>query len=176
MNSLMVLSAIGEDRVGIVQQLTKVALACECTMVDQRVSVLGGQCAVIIMFQGDWNALTKLEYELPTLAQELNLTTVTQKSPIPEEQSQLLPYAVRLTALDVPGVANKLSEFFAKRDINIEEIYAHSYNAPITDSRLVKIKMQISLSPQVQIHALKDDFKKFCLESNLDARLYPIHY
>lgn len=176
MNSLMVLSAIGEDRIGIVEQLTKVALDCECTMVDQRVSVLGGQCAVIIMFQGDWNALTKLEYELPTLAQKLNLTTVTQKSAIPTVKSQLLPYAVRVTTLDVPGVSNRLCEFFARRNINIEEIYAHSYIAPITSSQLVKIKMQISLSPEVMIHDLKRDFKDFCLEFNLDARLYPIHY
>ncbi|MEM9101452.1 MAG: ACT domain-containing protein [Pseudomonadota bacterium] len=176
MHNYLVVSAIGNDQIGIVEKLANLAAKYNCNIIDSRIAVLGGECTAIFMVGGEWNAITQMETAIPTLAQSLNLTSVAKRTNHISAQPELLPYSVRVIALDVPGVSAKISGFFSGNEINIEEFYSHSYKAPITEAPMVKIRLLLSIHTSCHIAELKERFSLFCEENNLDATLSPIHY
>ena len=64
MTQLIVLSAIGTDRTGVVQDITKVILACGGNIEESRMTTLGAEFAVLMLVSGNWHTLDKLEREL----------------------------------------------------------------------------------------------------------------
>jgi len=57
MENYLVITALGEDNPGIVHKLTETVTNCSCNVVDSRMTVLGGEFAVILMASGKWNHL-----------------------------------------------------------------------------------------------------------------------
>ena len=55
----LVISALGEDQPGIVNRLSKVLLDQGCNIEDSRMTVLGGEFAVMLLVEGKWNTLAK---------------------------------------------------------------------------------------------------------------------
>ena len=74
MKKHLVLSVLGSDRTGIVRELSKSILDAGCNVEDSRMTVLGGEFALIMLVSGSWNAVAKLESLLPKLEQKLTLT------------------------------------------------------------------------------------------------------
>ena len=56
MNTLLVISALGDDRPGIVNDLSTVILEYGCNIADSRMSVLGGEFALILLVAGNWDS------------------------------------------------------------------------------------------------------------------------
>ena len=52
MKNHALLTAFGADRVGIVDDLTSLILEARCNVEESRMSVLGGEFAVILLFSG----------------------------------------------------------------------------------------------------------------------------
>ncbi|HDO34642.1 MAG TPA: glycine cleavage system protein R, partial [Chromatiales bacterium] len=59
MNNLLVVSALGQDRPGIVNELSLAILNCGCNIEDSRMTVLGGEFAVILLVSGNWSTIAK---------------------------------------------------------------------------------------------------------------------
>ena len=76
----LVLSALGEDRPGIVSQLSKVLLEAGCNIEDSRMAVLGGEFAVMLLVEGKWNTLAKVENSLPELGRQLGMTIISKRT------------------------------------------------------------------------------------------------
>ena len=66
-NSHLVISALGRDRSGIVDQLSKGIYELDCNITDSRMTVLGGEFAILLLVEGPWNRLAKLEDQVPEL-------------------------------------------------------------------------------------------------------------
>jgi putative FmdB family regulatory protein len=63
----LVISALGEDHPGIVNHLSKAILEHGCNIEDSRMTVLGGEFAAMLLVEGKWNTLAKIENALPEL-------------------------------------------------------------------------------------------------------------
>ncbi|WP_304439955.1 ACT domain-containing protein, partial [Oleiphilus sp. HI0061] len=63
--NFLVISSIGTDKPGIVNELAKACSTNQCNIIDSRMTVLGGEFAVIMMVSGAWDAIAKLEASLP---------------------------------------------------------------------------------------------------------------
>ncbi|MCB1860587.1 MAG: glycine cleavage system protein R [Chromatiaceae bacterium] len=172
--SYLVLSALGEDRPGIVAQLSKAIFDLECSINDSRMTVLGGEFAVAMMIEGNWNALAKLASNCPSLEQQLGLKIMTKQTKGRKQEAELLPYEVDLVALDHPGIVHHLANFFSRRKINIEELATSSYAAAHTGSAMFSVHIVVSIPADVHIASLREEFMEFCDTMNLDAVLEPI--
>ncbi len=65
MSSYLVVSALGENQKGLVNELASLASSSGCNIVDSRMTLLGNEFAVIMLLKGEWNALAKMEHHLP---------------------------------------------------------------------------------------------------------------
>ena len=171
-DSNLVISAIGTDQPGIVNQLSKLCAECDCNIVDSRMTVLGGEFAVIMLISGNWDSIAKLENALPDLAEQLNLTT-TAKRTGKRQTSEAFSYTVNVVALDNPGIVHEISQFFSARKINIDDLATGTYSAPHTGTQMFNLNMLIQIPSNTHIASLRDEFMDFCDDRNLDAIIEP---
>ncbi|QGU32901.1 glycine cleavage system protein R [Thermochromatium tepidum] len=170
----LVISALGEDHPGIVSQLSKVILDQGCNIEDSRMTVLGGEFAAMLLVEGKWNTLAKIENALPELERQLGMTILCKRTGERATGRNLLPYAVDVVAMDHPGIVNNLASFFAERAINIEDLSTSTYAAAHTGTPMFAVHMTVGIPADLHIAALREDFMDYCDALNLDAVLEPI--
>ncbi|MCW8847023.1 MAG: glycine cleavage system protein R, partial [Gammaproteobacteria bacterium] len=112
MNKLLVISAVGADRPGIVHELTRLILNCGGNIVESRMTGLGSEFAMLLLVSGNWHTPTKLEAELQKLSEVTGLTVNVRSTEQRESSGDQLPYAVDVVCLDQPGIVFNLANFF----------------------------------------------------------------
>jgi glycine cleavage system transcriptional repressor len=173
MKKYFVISALGKDRPGIVNQLSRAILDSGCNIEDSRMTVLGGEFALILMVSGHWGAITRLERQLPAVEQKLELTIQARHTEPRTDVKDMVPYTVDVVSMDHPGIVHDIAEFFASREINIEEMSTWTYPAAHTGAPMFALNMTVSVPSDVHIGRLRDEFTGFCDTLNLDATLEP---
>ena len=170
---LLVITASGEDQVGLVDRFTRRISEAGCNIEESRMTVLGGQFAILMLLSGPWNALSKIEAQADAISAELGLSIIHKRTRGREPTEPLLPYHVEVVALDHPGIVHSLASFFAGRRINIEEMITDTYPAPHTGTAMFSVRMTIGIPADTHIANLRSDFLDYCDDLNLDATLEP---
>lgn len=173
MSSLIVISALGSDRPGIVEALSGAVLARDGNILDSRMTVLGGEFAVLMLVSGEEDALAQLENDRASLEQALNLTITLKRTALPGTRARALPYRVEVVALDHPGIVHDIANFFSTRSINIDDLSTGTYAAPHTGSPMFSLHMTLSVPAEQSVGKLRETFLDFCEQRNLDASMTP---
>ena len=171
---LLVITCVGRDRPGLVDQLTRVILESKGNLVDSRMTVLGEDFAILTLVSGSWDTIAKLEDTLASMAEKDNLTITTRRTEERQAKSDALPYAVDAVCVDSPGIVHNLAEFFANRNINIEELNTNRYAAPHTGTLMFAVHMTIAIPAAMHLNTLREEFFSYCDEINLDAVMEPV--
>ena len=174
MSQLIVLSAICTDRTGVVQDITKVILACGGNIEESRMTTLGAEFAVLMLVSGNWHTLSRLETALDKLTSDDSLTISIRKTGARAISDNRMPYAVDVVSLDQQGIVFNLADFFASRDVEIADVATRSYAAAHTGSPMFSVQMAVNVPSGVSISQLRDDFMELCDRLNLDAILEPV--
>lgn len=174
MSQLIVLSAIGTDRTGVVQDITKVILSCGGNIEESRMTALGSEFAVLMLVSGNWHTLTRLENGLAKLNKNDQLTVSIRKTGERAIKGDRMPYAVDVVSLDQQGIVFNLADFFATRDIEIADVATRRYAAAHTGAPMFAVQMAVNIPAAVQIAQLRDEFLELCDRLNLDAILEPV--
>jgi glycine cleavage system transcriptional repressor len=170
----MVISAVGEDRPGLVESISRAVLESGCSIEDSRMTVLGGSFAIIMLASGNWSTLSRLDTALATLRRQAGLEIITQRTAPRRLPERSMPYGVDVVALDQPGIVHQLAGFFSARSINIQEMSTHAYNAAHTATPMFSAHLTVEIPASEHIATLRDDFLDFCDELNLDGVIEPI--
>jgi glycine cleavage system transcriptional repressor len=172
-SEFLVITANGEDRVGLVERFTNRILDAGANIEASRMAVLGGQFAILMLVSGPWNALSKLEDLMPSIGEQLNLAIVCKRTRERAMTTPMVPYHVEVVAMDHPGIVNKLSSFFARRGINIEELNTSTYPAAHTGTTMFSVQMTVGIPAGTHFSTLRGDFLDYCDDLNLDGTLEP---
>jgi glycine cleavage system transcriptional repressor len=173
-SNYLVITATGEDRVGLVDRLTGRIAESGCNIEESRMAVLGGQFALIMLLSGPWNALSKLETQLESLGSQLGLSIIHRRTQKRELAQPTVPYSVEVVAMDHPGIVRSLAAFFSRNGINIEELQTDTYPAPHTGTPMFSVTMTVGIGANVHIPTLRGDFLDYCDDLNLDATFEPV--
>ena len=173
-NNQLVLSALGSDRPGIIDDLSRAVLDSGCMMLDSRMAVLGGDFALLLQVGGNWNNIAKLENQVGGLESRLGLMISSRRTTDKSAAENMLPYGVDVVALDQPGIVHNLARFFSQRHINIQEMITSSYPAPHSGTMMFSVHMSVEIPAKTQISTLREEFMEFCDDMNLDAVIEPV--
>ena len=174
MSQLIVISAVGKDRTGIVQDLSKVILSCGGNIEESRMTTLGSEFAMLLLVSGNWATLNKLEQGLNKLGDGKDLTVSIRQTDAKMASGDRMPYAVDIVSLDQQGIVFNLANFFATHDIEIADVATRSYAAAHTGSPMFSVQMAINVPSTVHIAQLREEFMEICDRLNLDAILEPV--
>ena len=174
MENYLVITALGEDRPGIVNKLSACVVDCGCNIVDSRMTVLGGEFAVMLLVSGKWNELTRLEDTLKAQRDALDLIITTKRTQPSRLSKDLMPYVVEVISIDHPGIVYQLANFFSTRDINIQEMNTTRYAAAHTGTPMFAMHITANIPAGTHVATLRDEFLDFCEAQNLDATIEPM--
>jgi glycine cleavage system transcriptional repressor len=170
----IVISAIGNDRTGVVQDLTKVVLSCGGNIEESRMTTLGSEFAMLLLVSGNWHTLSRLEQGLDKLCESGNLSVSIKETDMKPPEEDRMPYAVDIVALDQQGIVFNLANFFASRDIEIADVATRSYAAAHTGAPMFAVQMAVNVPSSVHVAQLREEFHELCDRLNLDAILEPV--
>lgn len=165
-----VISTIGQDRPGLVSELTEHVTALKLSIDDSRMSILGGEFAVLMSVKGAVAALASLEVQLGEYCSANGLACLfrrsTDRGPV-----NALPYRVSVTAMDHPGIVHRVADFFSNQGINIVDLRTETAPAPHTGTPLFSLAMTIELSARSSGPQLEASFGEFCVDEDLDGEM-----
>ena len=153
MSQLIVISAIGPDRTGVVQDITEVILNCDGNIEESRMTTLGSDFAMLLLVSGSWHTLSRLEKGLEKLA-ESGLTYTIRKTGERQIKEDRMPYAVDVVSLDHQGIVYNLANFFASHNIEIADVATRSYAAAHTGAPMFAIQMSVNVPSSIHIAQL----------------------
>ena len=172
-NNYLAITASGEDKVGLVDQLSSKIAESGCNIEESRMAVLGGQFALIMLLSGPWNALSKLEGQMEAMGKQLGLAIVHKRTQQRVRTQPVVPYTVEVVSMDHPGIVRSLAAFFSKNGINIEELQTDTYPAPHTGTAMFSVVMTVGIHADIHIPTLRGNFLDYCDDLNLDASFEP---
>ena len=135
---------------------------------------MGDQFSLMALLSGSWDAIAKIEALLPRLESELGINFVGHRANSREPARDSMPYAVEVIAVDQVGIVHQIAQFFAHREINIEDMFSGNYTAQHTGTRMFSLHMTISIPTDISIAAMRSEFMDFCDQLNLDAIMEPV--
>ena len=171
MNKSLVISALGNDKPGIVNELSKTILDQGGNISDSRMTVLGGEFAMMLLVTGSQECIDNIISKLEETGDKLNLTLIAKETQAQASKQKRLPYLINVVSMDNPGIVHNISDFLSSRNLNIEEIETKTYPAAHTGTTMFSLDMVISVPASSSVKALRDEFITFCDDLNLDASL-----
>ena len=168
-----VISTIGEDRPGIVSEISAIVHDLNLSIEDSRMTVLGGDFAMLVSVAGGDLPLQRLETKLGKLAERMELAFLFRRTRDRDGVEGRVPYTVSVTAMDHPGIVHRVAEFFSSQGINIYNLDTVTERAAHTGTPIFSLVMEVEVPPEVRIVELRDSFFYFCDDHDLDGELRP---
>lgn len=165
-----VISTIGRDRPGIVNELSETVFGLGLSIEDSRMTVLGGEFAVLMSVAGDTEALQQLDARLSGLARAADFAYLYRPTDA-RTTSHSIPYQVRVVAMDHPGIVHGIAGFFSARNINIRELETETERAAHTGTPIFNLLITVEVPAGSRIGQLRAEFEAFCEERGLDGAL-----
>ena len=171
MNKNLVITALGKDKPGIVNELSKAILDKGGNITESRMMALSGEFAMMLLVTGDESSITDINSKLTGIGETLDLTITAKETTSEQSDLKRLPYQVTVVSMDHPGIVHDISDFLSSRNLNIEEVETKTYPAAHTGTAMFSLDMIISVPADSSVRALRDEFLLFCDDLNLDASL-----
>ena len=168
-----VISAMGHDRPGIVSEISGIVHDLNLSIEDSRMTVLGGEFAMLVSVAGGDLPLKRLETKLGQLAERMELAFLFRRTQGRENVEGRVPYTVSVTAMDHPGIVHRVADFFSSQGINIYNLDTVTERAAHTGTPIFSLVMEVEVPPEVRIVELRDSFFYFCDDHDLDGELRP---
>jgi len=174
MNDFLVITAVGEDRPGIVDDVSRIMLENELNIEDSRMSILGGEFAIILLVSGNTESVNRIRSQQQQLEQTLGLSLLIKPTRARQAGQNVIPYRISVVGMDHPGIVQRLARFLAQHNINIHDMETGSQPAAHTGSPMFTVHMQVDIPTNLDSDKLRDDFLALCEAHNLDAQFSPL--
>lgn len=171
MTNHLVISALGDDRPGIVKNLSKQILDAGGNLTDSRMSVLGEEFAVIMLVSGSSSIVDKIKALLPQIEVDLGLTIISKETKSNANAEPRIPYLIEIVAMDNLGIVHEVTEFLSHNQVNVEDLRTSSYPAAHTGTIMFSMDLSISVPANLNVSSLKSTFIEFCDDLNLDVTI-----
>src|SRR5688572_21047012 len=169
MRTSLVLTVIGDDKPGIVEQLSDRILATGANWEESRMARLAGKFAGLLRVSVDADHADTLAAMLRSLDAG-GLTVVVERSAHVEAGPSR---TVRLEVVgnDHPGIVRDISRVLAQYQVNIEDLETDVTSAPMSGDTLFHARASLHLPPSVTIDRLRRVLEALAGELMVDLAL-----
>jgi glycine cleavage system regulatory protein len=165
----LVLTAIGDDRPGLVESLSQAVADHGGSWQESYMAHLAGKFAGILRAEVPTDRAASLEAALRQLASTgLQVVVEASRHQAAGEARSLL---LELIGLDHPGIVRDISHALASRGINVDELTTELTNAPMSGEPLFKARVQLRLPADASIDDLRDTLEALANDLMVDITL-----
>ena len=174
MKSFAVLTASGADRVGIVDDLSAALLEADCNIEESKMSVLGGEFALIVLVSGPSASVDRLLGELDILGERAGLELSGRQTAAHVADPRGRPYHIACVSLDTPGIVHSVTGLLRRRGVNIDELETETTGAPFTGAPMFHMRITAIVPADVSMSALRSELADIASTQDLDITIRPL--
>jgi glycine cleavage system transcriptional repressor len=148
MQSNIVLTLTGTDRIGIVEEVTGLLLGLGGNVETSRMARLGGEFAIILLvsFPGDgFQGLETVEKNLAGLG--FKVTTCATEGTYAEAHVGWLSHKIEVHGADHEGIIHEIAAALSRQGISIESMETETSRAPVTGMVLFSMTAHVVSPP-----------------------------
>jgi len=171
-NERTVLTAIGEDRPGLVEEVSEFVFARGGSIEDSRMANMQGQFAIVMVIGGTHQAIDQITTDLETLSLKTGIhARLTPAARAGFEATRRLPYRLTGRALDQSGLVHLVANRLHSLNVNIENMETALEAAPVTGAPIFAMDLVIAVPYDAPIQKLRDELAAVCDSLNIDWQL-----
>jgi glycine cleavage system transcriptional repressor len=163
-----VLTAVGADRPGLVERIAGLIHVSGANLEDSRMAILGGEFALILLLSGPTGAIAEVERRADGLARELELELWLRPTRARTTASDYLPYRLRVSGVDRPGIVAQVSALLAQRRINVAALDSRVTYAPLSGTPLFQLQARLQVPSDLGLSSVRSALVQLCEDENLD--------
>jgi glycine cleavage system transcriptional repressor len=170
-----VLTAIGADRPGLVDEVTRFIVAHDGNLEDSRMVNLHGTFAMMMLVAGSEETLVRMRDELGDLEHDSGVhVELTDADDERNGVAASLPFRLQTWAMDHPGLLQAVAHLLTSMGANIESVQTSLQGAPMTGTPVFAVDMIVSIPVTTAIAELRVALGRLCDERNMDWSLTPL--
>ncbi len=173
MSDYVLISAVGPDRTGIVDDLSAFLSDRGFNIEKSRMAVLGGEFAILALVSGETEAARALVEDASALEKATGLTVFSKNTRGPSERQgpASLPYRLEVSGMDHPGIVHHVSKVLVRHKVNVEAMDTKVTPAPVSGAPVFTLEARLSIPAEVRIRRLKEDLFELAEDRNVDVEL-----
>jgi len=170
-----IVTALGQDRPGIVAGVTKVLYGLRCNLEDSAMTRLAGEFAIMLIFSTPASLREEpLRKAFGPMATRLKLAVHLKPLSRQETRSPRLrgrQYLISVYGADKPGIVFRIAELLARGGVNIIDVHTHRSrgNGP----SLYAMLLEIEVPGQRPVAALEQRLKRTARRLGVEITLRP---
>ncbi|MEE4245795.1 MAG: ACT domain-containing protein [Kangiellaceae bacterium] len=164
MKEKLLITLVGDDKPGLIEQLSDVVRLNHGNWLESRLSHLGGQFSGLILAEF-------LSEDLEQAIEALSELT-TQGLSVSASPSQIKPIPdllnIQVVGNDKPGIINEISQALYRAHANVESLQTEVEPAPMSGGMLFKAHMQVSLPTKMTAADLQKELETVANDLMID--------
>lgn len=168
MRTSLVVTLIGDDRPGIVEDLAEQVLAAGGNWEESRMARLAGKFAGLLLVSVDTERAAALADALTSLRSD-GLTVVAERGEGPGDDHQA--FTLEIFGSDHPGIVRDISRVLAQLHVNIEDLETEVTSAPMSGEALFHARVQLRLPSSVTPEQLRVLLEQLAADVMVDVTL-----
>jgi glycine cleavage system regulatory protein len=165
--SLLVMTVIGEDRPGLVESVADLVASHGGNWLESRMSRLGGQFAGILRVEIDGEKEGELVANLKALSSR-GLTVVVHSDRAESEPPAGRVRVLEIVGQDRPGIVRQISHALASHGVNVEELQTECASAAMTGETLFKARAKLRLPESADVEKIRQNLEKIASDLIVD--------
>jgi glycine cleavage system regulatory protein len=164
----LILTVIGDDRPGLVGELSTVISAHQGSWLESSMAQLAGKFAGIVEVAVDEAHADALKLELGQLT-GLKVTIETAAAQKSAPKGRRLKLA--LVGHDRIGIVREVSQVLAHHAVNVESLETHTSSAPMSAAVLFHAVAELTAAPDLDVSALTGELERISNDLMVDITL-----
>jgi glycine cleavage system transcriptional repressor len=169
MQTYLMLTLSGRDRVGIVEQVTGRLAALACNVETSRMVHLGGEFAMLMLVAAPDAMISHVEAMVSALNAEGFRASATRTEAPKSQPPGWAMFEISVRGADHEGIIHEVTRQLAGRGINIESMDTSASPAPNSGAPLFAMTALVAAPPAaVTDSAWRDDLERAASRLNVD--------
>jgi len=170
------LSAIGQDRPGIVADVAGLIFESGGNLEDSSMAILGNQFALLILLSGSGE---EFQYRLSTGCKKMEwekrlsifLTPVEEPAGLPKPREITELYELSTTGLDRMGIVYHVSRLIADQGINIADMHTKTIPSPESGTPIFNMRVLLQVPLEISSAELLEKLNRLGEKLAIDISL-----
>lgn len=170
MKEYLIMTAVGPDRPGLVDEVSEFLAERDLNIESSRMAVLGGEFAMILLASGEGDRTEQVISDRGALAEKTGLQIFVRPTRPPErrEAPASMPFALSASGMDHQGLVHEISKVMHEFNVNIESMDTWVEAAPVSGTPIFSMEAMVTVPASVRIRRLKRALEELGDELNMD--------
>ena len=172
MRTSIVLTLTGPDRVGIVEDVTRILLAADANVETSRMAHLGGEFAILMLLSMPAERIDHIDEAFADLT-ERGYTVSTHETVREHARPHTgwSPYRIEVRGADHEGIIHDIAQGLSRSGINIESMETGTIAAPVSGTPLFTMRAVVAVPHSLGEAEWMTELEEACGQANVDVAI-----